>query len=95
MARPFTAAITGFGTSRIVWCSASIASGAEGPVAGSGEDRAGDAAVGPAALEGVDQLLDGAAAKGVEAIGPVDGDDRVRLVGLVSDVLVVHAASAP
>jgi hypothetical protein len=43
-------------------------------------------AVRPGRAEGLDQLVDRAAAERVEALGPVNGDDRDRAIDLIADV---------
>ena len=70
-----------------------VAPNTEGAVALAGEDDRANGVVSPRPLERVDQLLDGLGAKGVEAIGAVDGDDGHRAVDLIDQVFVVHLSS--
>src|SRR5690606_24038858 len=72
-----------------------VAASAERLVAGTGQDDGGDAAIGPGALEGVQQLLDRAPAKGVVPLRPVDGDGRDGAVDIVENVLIFHELGSP
>ena len=69
-----------------------VAAGAERLVAGARERDDADRRVDPRGLERREQLVDGAPAERVVALGPVDRDPRQPGVDLVGDVLqVVHA----
>ena len=70
-----------------------VAAGAEGLVAGSGEDDRGHLDVVAGAIEGVAQLGERRRPEGVADLGPVDRDLRDRVAALVEDVLVVALRS--
>src|SRR5581483_7795130 len=73
-----------------------VAAGAEGLVAGAGEDHHAAAPVPPGGVEGVDQLVDRLGPEGVVLVRPVDGDrDDAGLVAVVEDVLVGHGCGPP
>ncbi|MNT82681.1 hypothetical protein D3C72_2224450 [compost metagenome] len=67
-----------------------VTAGAKGLVAGTGEDDDADGLVPAGAVEGVDQLHAGLAAKGVVALRAVDGDGGDAIDFGVQNVFVVH-----
>ena len=69
-----------------------VAAGAEGLVAGAGEDDRADVEVVAGLGEGVAELGQGRRPEGVAALGPVDRDLRDPVGLLVEDVLVVAGA---
>src|SRR5664280_2332460 len=66
-----------------------VAAGAEGLLAGAGEDDRLNLPVRPGGAERLDHLLDRLRAEGVVALGTVDRDDRGRAVDRVGDVVKV------
>src|SRR5262249_9208209 len=62
-----------------------IAAGAEGPVAGPGQDYGADRAVGPRVAQRVRQLVDRLGAEGVQYLRAVDREGRDALCLLVQD----------
>src|SRR3954447_22762677 len=66
-----------------------VATGAEGPIAGPGEDDRRDLGVVPGAGEGIAELRQSRRPEGVVNLRPVDRDLRDRVTSLVEDVLVV------
>jgi hypothetical protein len=69
-----------------------VAAGAEGLIAGAGEDDRADLEIVARLREGVAQLRQGRRAERVAAFGPVDRDLRDPVALLVEDVLVVPCA---
>ena len=57
-----------------------VTPGAEGLVAGAGEDHRRDALVSPCVLEGCDELIDGPSAERVVALGTIDRHDGVGVL---------------
>ncbi|MNJ60882.1 hypothetical protein D3C77_566440 [compost metagenome] len=77
----------------LAFMGALVAAGAEGLVSRAGEDDDADGLVPAGAVEGVDQLHAGLAAKGVVAFRAIDGDGGDAVFLFVQDVFVVHVFS--
>jgi hypothetical protein len=63
-----------------------VTAGAEGIVAGAGEGDDADGGVGAGSFEAPNQFVNGVSAKGVVAVGAIDGDPGESAVGLVEDI---------
>jgi hypothetical protein len=72
----------------VVAAHALVTAGAEGEVAGAGEDDDADAGIELRPVHGIHQLLDGFGAKGIAPFGPIDDNAGDAFGSVVTDVAV-------